>query len=126
MKEISNIDRALSNPSAVVPTLSPTETRLALAKSLVATMALIEKWARDEEDEYAAKQRATGDRLLGTKEMCERIGCSMSTLMAGWKKREFPFMFKRGGRLKGSVDGLERWIEARTSLRGIRGSAHGR
>jgi hypothetical protein len=68
----------------------------------------------------ARDSKRSADRLLGTKEICERIGCSMSTLMVGWKAGRYPFMLKDGGRLLGSEDGLERWIKTRIKRQSLR------
>jgi predicted DNA-binding transcriptional regulator AlpA len=112
MQPISLAAKAVDNPE-ILATLGEADIRGVLGTLTMVAAAAHAHWLAVLEAENGAKQRATGDRLLGTKEICKRVGCSMSTLMVGWKKGRYPFMLKDGGRLVGSEDGLERWIKAR-------------
>jgi predicted DNA-binding transcriptional regulator AlpA len=114
--QLSLAAKAVESPE-ILATLSESELRGVMGTLTMVGAAAHAKWLSVLETERASNQIARGDRLLGTKEMCERIGCSMSTLMTGWKKGRYPFMLKDGGRLVGSEDGLERWIKARTNRR---------
>ena len=112
MQPISLAAKAIENPE-ILATLGEADIRGVLGTLTMVAAAAHTHWLAVLEAEKAAKQIARGDRLLGTKEICERIGCSMTTLMRGWKAGRYPFLFKDGGRLVGSEDGLERWIAAR-------------
>ena len=119
MQPISLAAKAIENPE-ILATLSEADIRGVLGTLTMVAAAAHAHWLAVLEAENGAKQIARGDRLLGTKEMCERIGCSMSTLMTGWKKGRYPFMLKDGGRLVGSEDGLERWIRNRIKHQSLR------
>ena len=112
MNSISLAARAIENPE-ILATLDEAEIRSIMGTLTMVNAAAHAKWLTVLEAEKAANQITPGDRLLGTKEICERIGCSMTTLMRGWKAGRYPFMLKDGGRLVGSEDGLERWIKNR-------------
>ncbi len=119
MQPISLAAKAVENPETLA-TLGEAEIRGIMGTLTMVTAAAHAKWLTVLEAEKAANQIARGDRLLGTKEICKRVGCSMSTLMVGWKKGRYPIMLKDGGRLVGSEDGLERWIKARMKRQSLR------
>lgn len=104
--------KAVEDPETLA-TLSEAEIRGVMGALTMVAAAAHAKWLTVLEAERASKQRAKGDRLLDTKEMCERIGCSVTTLQRGAKAGRYPFMFKNGGVWVGSEDGLERWIATR-------------
>lgn len=117
MKDVGNlVVRAIDEPHTLAH-LSVSENRKVLLKLLVATGAALAKWVSDAEADQIEQLRARGDRLLDTKEMAARIGCSIATLQRGWKSGRYRFMLKDGGRLVGSEYGLERWIKNRTNRR---------
>ena len=112
MQPISLAARAVETPETLA-TLGEAEIRSIMGTLTMVNAAAHAKWLTVLEAEKAANQIAPGDRLLGTKEICKRIGCSMTTLMRGWKAGRYTFLLKDGGRLMGSEDGLTRWIAAR-------------
>ena len=119
MQPISLAAKAVENPETLA-TLGEVEIRGVLGTLTMVAAAVHARWLTVLEAEKAANQIAHGDRLLGTKEICKRVGCSMSTLMVGWKAGRYPFMLKDGGRLMGSEDGLERWIRNRIKHQSLR------
>jgi predicted DNA-binding transcriptional regulator AlpA len=94
--------------------LSLAERREALVNQLTLTIEMMRIWTTDGQVEQIAKP---GDRLLNTKEMAQRLGCSAQMFMRGAKTGRYPFVFKHGALWVGSEDGLERWIKARTNRR---------
>lgn len=104
--------KAIEDP-ATLSRLTKDEIRQVLTKLLTVTGAVAVAWLAESDADHVEKLRASGDRLLDTKEMAARIGCSVATLQRGWKRGRYPFMLKDGGRLVGSEDGLGRWIANR-------------
>lgn len=104
--------KAVEDPETLA-TLSEAEIRGVMCALTMVAAAAHAKWLTVLEAERASKQIAAGDRLLGMKEMAERLDCGVTTLLRGWKSGRYPFMFKDGGRLVGSADALDRWIAAR-------------
>ena len=119
MLPISLAAKAIEN-SEILATLGEADIRGVLGTLTMVAAAAHAHWLAVLESERASKQITQGDRLLNTKEMAERLGCSMSSLMTGWKKGRYPFMLKDGGRLVGSEDGLERWIKTRIKRQSLR------
>jgi predicted DNA-binding transcriptional regulator AlpA len=119
MQPISLAAKAVETPE-ILATLSESELRLVMAACIETAAAAYKQWVGGAAADQIAKLERNGDRLLGTKEICKRIGCSMSTLMVGWKAGRYPFMLKDGGRLVGSEDGLERWIRNRIKHQSLR------
>jgi len=114
MKSINALTaQAVEDPESFA-TLGEADTRRVMARLLEVAGVAYRSWVEKSDSEQLAKHRARGDRLLDTKELKERLGCSRSTLMRGWKSGQYPFILKDGSRLVGSEDGLARWIKNRT------------
>jgi predicted DNA-binding transcriptional regulator AlpA len=111
--------RAVENPE-ILATLGEADIRGVIGTLTLVAAAAYAKWLTVLETEKAAKQVASGDRLLGMEEMAERLHCSKATLHKQWKAGRYPFILKDGGRLVGSEDGLERWIAARLKRQSLR------
>jgi hypothetical protein len=112
MQPISLAAKAIENPE-ILATLGEVEIKGVLGTLMMVAAAAHAKWLTILETEKASKQTSTGDRLLGMKEMCERLNCCPTTLLRGWKSGRYPFLLKDGGRLVGSADALDRWIATR-------------
>ena len=112
MQPISLAAKAVENPETLA-TLGEADLRGVLATLTMVAAAAHAHWLAALEAEKAANLTTPGDRLLGTKEMCQRLGCSEATLQRGWRTGRYPFTWKEGGRVVGSADALERWIAAR-------------
>jgi hypothetical protein len=111
--------RAVENPE-ILATLNEAEIRSVMGTLTMIVAAAHAKWLSVLEAEKAAKHTPTGDRLLDTKEIAARLGCSSTTLLRGWKSGRYSFMIKDGGRLVGSEGSLERWIAARVKRQPLR------
>lgn len=113
MQSINSLAAKAVECPEILATLGEADIRGVLGTLTMVAAAAHAHWLAVLEAEKAANQFAAGDRLLGMKEMCERLGCSEATLQRGWKAGRYPFMLKDGGRLVGSADALERWIAVR-------------
>jgi hypothetical protein len=120
MKSINALAAQVVENLEVLATLSEAEIRGVLGTLTFVAAAAHAKWLSVVEAEKAALYTPAGDRLLDTKELASRIGCSMATLMRGWKSGRYPFILKDGGRVIGSANALERWIAARTKRQSLR------
>lgn len=115
MKSVNTLAaQAIENPE-VLATLNEAEIRGVMGTLTLVAAAAHARWLIVLAAEHASKQIAAGDRLLSAKEIAQRLGCSMATLMRSWKTGRYPFILKDGGRLVGSEDGMERWIKNRTT-----------
>jgi hypothetical protein len=84
MQPISLAAKAVENPETLA-TLGEADLRGVLGTLTMVAAAAHAHWLAALEAEKAANLTTPGDGLLGTKEMCQRLGCSEATLQRGWK-----------------------------------------
>jgi len=101
--------RAIENPE-ILATLSEADLRLVMAALIETAAATYKEWISGA---VVTNVSDNGARLLNTKEMADRLHCSVQTLARGLKAGRYPFAFKNGAFWFGNEDGLERWIAAR-------------
>jgi hypothetical protein len=114
VKPDATLASKVASDLAAFSALSLEQRREVLVNQLTLTIEMMRIWTTD----GRAEADIRGDRLLRTKEMAARLGCSVQMFMRGAKAGRYPFVSKHGALWVGSEDGLERWIKARSNRRG--------
>lgn len=104
---------AIGSP-AIVAECSDGELRELAGKLLPFVGTVLGELLKRQQQEGVEELKAAGDRLLSLQEIADRMGCSVANLRRGWRAGRYPFILRDGGRMVGSLDGMERWIRAKT------------
>ena len=113
MSDVALVVSAIENPATIAESSDSDLKELARKLLPFVGMVMGELLAR-QQGEGVEELKKAGDRLLSLQEIAERMGCSIANLRRGWRAGRYPFILRDGGRMVGSLDGMERWIRAKT------------